>query len=499
MRRRDFLPLALAAGIPRSRAAQSKTNVLFIAVDDLRPQLGCYGHPRIHSPHIDRLASRGLRFDRAYCQQAVCAPTRASLLTGTRPDTTGVHDLQTPLNTVRPDLVSLPRHFRNNGYRTVSLGKIYHHANEDPHAWSEPPWLPKGDWSGGWRAYRDPLSDLAVRQSDAVLRAAWERERKAGGRPAPPQYGRGPAYEGPAVPDSAYPDGMTCDKAVEELRRLRDQPFFLAAGFLKPHLPFNAPKKYWDLYSPEDIELPARGEWPENMPRLAGSDWGELRAYSGIPRQGPVDETTLRMLIHGYYACVSYTDAQVGRLLAELDRLGLRENTVVILWGDHGWKLGDYGAWCKHTNFELDTRVPMILSLPGARNAGAATSALVEYVDIYPTLAEACGLAVPDHCEGKSMLPLFENPARKWKAAAFSQYPRGGGIMGYSLRTERWRYTEWIRRQSGEIEARELYDHAESPVAAVNLAGLAEHAATVRELSALLDGGRGWRKVREQV
>jgi iduronate 2-sulfatase len=212
-----------------------------------------------------------------------------------------------------------------------------------------------------------------------------------------------------------------------------------------------------------------------------------------------VDETTMRMLIHGYYACVSFLDAQVGRLLGELDRLGLRDNTAVILWGDHGWKLGDYGAWCKHTNFELDTHVPMILSLPGQKNAGGATSALVEYVDIYPTLAEACGLEVPAQCEGKSMLPLVENPRRTWKAAAFSQYPRGGGIMGYTMRTERWRYTEWISRQTGAVTARELYDHAGGDTASANLADLPEQASAVRELSAMLDQGRGWRKVREQV
>jgi iduronate 2-sulfatase len=483
----------------RARCASRPRNVLFIAVDDLRPQLGCYGHPRIKSPNIDRLASRGLRFDRAYCQQAVCAPTRASLLTGTRPDTTRVHDLQTPLDAVRPDLVSIPHHFKRNGYETISLGKIYHHPNEDPRGWSAAPWLPRSDWAGEWRAYRDPLSAVAVRQSDAALRAAYERELKAGNKVPRPTYGRGPAYEGPDVPDSAYPDGMTCDKAIQELHRLREKPFFLAAGFVKPHLPFNAPKKYWDLYSPDDIELPSRADWPENMPKVAGSDWGELRAYTGIPRKGPVDEATMRMLIHGYYACVSFMDAQVGRLLGELDRLGLRENTVVILWGDHGWKLGDYGAWCKHTNLELDTRVPMILSLPGQRNAGAATSALVEYVDVYPTLAEACGLEIPEQCEGKSMLPLLDDPRRKWKAAAFSQYPRGANIMGYSMRTERWRYTEWISRQTSDIVARELYDHAGSDVASANLADLPEQAATVKELSAMLAKGQGWRRVRERV
>jgi iduronate 2-sulfatase len=479
------------AAAPTGAAPATRRNVLFIAVDDLRPQLGCYGRTQIKSPNIDRLAHEGLRFDRAYCQQAVCAPTRASLLTGTRPDTTQVWDLQTPLNTVRPDLVSIPHHFKRSGYETASLSKIYHHATEDPQAWTTPPWLPSGNWAGGWRGYRDPMSVLAAKQNDAALRAR--------GITAQAQRGRGPAYEGPDVPDNAYQDGMTADKAIEELRRLQDKPFFLATGFLKPHLPFNAPKKYWDLYSPDDIELPSRSEWPEGMPKPAGSDWGELRAYTGIPQKGPVDEVTMRMLIHGYYACVSFMDAQVGRVLGELERLGLRQNTVVVLWGDHGWKLGDYGAWCKHTNLELDTHVPLILSVPGQKNAGGATSALVEYVDIYPTLVEACGLEIPAQCEGKSMMPLLEDPKRKWKAAAFSQYPRGKDLMGYSIRTERWRYTEWITRSNGMVTARELYDHSMSDVTSANLAELPEHASTVKELAAMLDKGKGWRKVREAV
>jgi arylsulfatase A-like enzyme len=497
MRRRDFLAAAAPGAVHGlSRLATHKLNVLFIAVDDLRPQLGCYGHRQMKTPNLDRLAREGLRFNRAYCQQAVCAPSRASLLTGARPDTTRIYDLRTPLNTVRPDLVSLPRHFKNHGYETVSLGKVYHHANEDPLAWSVPPWNPKGDWVG--RGYLDPLSVYAVRQNDAVLRTRLKKAKEAGQSVQPPEYGRGPAMEAPDVPESAYPDGKICEKALEELRRLKDRPFFLAVGFHKPHLPFNAPKKYWDLYSPEDIESPARNQWPEDMPAVAGSNWGELRAYTGIPAQGPVDETFTRLLIHGYYACVSFTDALVGRLLAELDRLDLRQNTIVVLWGDHGWKLGDYGAWCKHTNFERDTRAPLLLSIPGQKNAGAATNALVEFVDIYPTLAEACGLEVPAHCEGLSMLPLVENPQRPWKAAAFSQYPRGK-LMGYSIRTERWRYTEWIERETGSVTARELYDHSTEDTPGANLAGLAAYADTVGELSALLDRGRGWRRVQQDV
>ena len=273
------------------------------------------------------------------------------------------------------------------------------------------------------------------------------------------------------------------------------RPFFLAVGFLEPHLPFNAPKRYWDLYDREEIRLPSQLEWPEGSPEIARMNWGELRQYHGMPRKGPVPADLARTLIHGYYACVSYTDAQIGRVLGALEELGLADNTTVILWGDHGWKLDDYGAWCKHTNFEIDTRVPMILADPDfSATAGRASRALVEFVDIYPTLAELCGLGVPPHCEGTSMRPLLEEPDRKWKPAAFSQYPRRGAYMGYSMRTERYRYTEWIHRETGEIAARELYDHSAGPIATRNLAAEPEMQETVRRLSAMLDKGKGWRR-----
>lgn len=485
MLRRDFLALP-------ALAAARKRNVLFIAVDDLRPEIGCYGRPFIHSPHIDGLAARGLRFDHAYCQQAVCAPTRASLLTGTRPDTTRVYDLVSPLDRVSPGLVSIPHYFRRHGWHTVSLGKIFHHPTEDPHGWSEPPWLPLGP-ERNWRGYVDPASIETVRRNDAEMKAAWE---KAGSKEPRPPFGRGPAFERADVPDNAYPDGMTADKAVETLRRLKDKPFFLAVGFEKPHLPFAAPNRYWDLYPAARVQLPERTAWPENMPKLAGTDWGELRNYVGIPKSGPPDPELARTLIRGYRACVSFMDAQVGRVLAEIDRCGLRDNTVIVLWGDHGWKLGEYGSWTKFTNFEMDTRVPLILSVPGQANAGAATDALVEFVDIYPTLATVCGLSVPAQCEGDSMAPLLENPKRGWKEAAFSQFPRGAKIMGYSVRTARWRYTEWIERETGAITARELYDQSHGEIVTANLAALPQHARTVSELSALLDGGQGWRKVK---
>jgi len=479
-------PLARLANA--AEAGRPKRNVLFIAVDDLRPELGCYGHPRILSPNIDKLAARGLVFERAYCQQAVCAPSRASLLSGCRPDTTHIYDLRTPLRKAMPNVLSLPQHFKNNGYETVSLGKIYHHWNDDNGiGWTIPAWHPKGPWKG--RGYR----------AEASIRAMRERDKKH-----PDRKGIGPAFEAADVPDNGYPDGATADKAIEELRRLKGKPFFLAVGFLKPHLPFNAPKKYWDLYRREDIKLPANRHWPKDMPAIAGMNWGELRQYVGISAKGNLPDAQARELIHGYYACVSYTDAQVGRVLDELERLGLADDTIIVLWGDHGWKLGEYSAWCKHTNFELDTHAPLILSVPGQKNAGKKTPALVEFVDIYPTLCEAAGLPLPSHLEGTSMMPLLDAPQRPWKSAAFSQYPRGR-VMGYTMRTDRWRYTEWQDRRTHAVVARELYDHQAEPSTPlgpgpgenVNLAGRPEHKATVRELSAKLKAG--WRAARPKL
>jgi len=332
MDRRDFLRLMAAAPLARlaagAEAGRPKRNVLFIAVDDLRPELACYGHPQILSPNLDKLAARGLLFERAYCQQAVCAPSRASLLTGTRPDTTRIYDLETPLRKAMPNVLSMPQHFKSHGYETVSLGKIYHHGTDDNGiGWSVPAWHPKGEWLG--RGYR----------AEASIKAVQERDKTN-----PERKGIGPAFEAADVPDNGYPDGATADKAIEELRRLKGKPFFLAVGFLKPHLPFNCPRKYWDLYRREEIKLPANRDWPKDMPPIAGSNWGELRAYAGIPAKGNLSDAQARELIHGYYACVSYTDAQVGRVLDELGRLGLADSTAVVLWGDHGWKLGEYSA-----------------------------------------------------------------------------------------------------------------------------------------------------------
>jgi len=286
---------------------------------------------------------------------------------------------------------------------------------------------------------------------------------------------------------------MVADLAVSTLRGLskKSGPFFLAVGFARPHLPFVSPKKYWELYNPAQIELAPNPYHPKDAPEYALSNSGELRNYTNMPAEGPIPDSLARQLKHGYYAAVSYTDAQIGKVLDELDRLGLRKNTIIVLWGDHGWKLGEHGEWCKHSNVENDANAPLLLSVPGMKNAGKHTNALVEFVDVYPTLSELAGLPLPAHLEGLSAKPLLDDPNRSWKTAAFSQYPRKG-LMGYSMRTDRYRFTVWVgRNDHSKIDAVELYDHTTDPQENINVAKLPANAELVKRL---MDQWRqGWR------
>jgi len=437
-------------------ARVKKPSVLFIAVDDLRPQLGCYGHKQMLSGNIDGLAADGVIFLRSYCQVPVCGASRASLLTGVRPTRNRFISYNVWAEKDLPGALSLPKHFKNNGYHTISNGKVFHHANDCKDSWSENPWRPKG----AWRNY--------------LLEENKKLAREGAG-------GKGPAFESADVLDNTYFDGMIADKAISDLRRLKDtdRPFFLALGFFKPHLPFNAPKKYWDLYKREEIDLADNPFRPKGAPDAALHNWGELRAYEGIPRKGPLPETIARTLIHGYYACVSYTDAQIGKVLAELDRLGLRDNTIIVLWGDHGWNLGEHGLWCKHCNFETSLHSPLIVAAPGIKG-GKKTNALTEYLDIYPSLCELCNLPLPAHLQGKSFVPLMKKPKRPWKKAVFSRYYNGD-----SVKTDRYRYTEW-RRKNGEVYARMLYDHNVDWVENVNISERPENKELVKKLSKML-------------
>jgi iduronate 2-sulfatase len=475
-----FLILALVGLACSAVHAADKLNVLFFAVDDLRAEFGAYGADYIHSPNLDRLAKRGVTFNRAYCQQAVCSPSRSSVLTGTRPDTTKVWDLNTHFRKAIPDVITLPQHFKNSGYFTRGMGKLFHAGFDDPQSWSVP-----------WVQPETKHGTYGLRENNAMVGPAPKGKKKGS---------RGPAFESSDVPDNTFHDGALADMAVAALRECakKEQPFWLGVGFIRPHLPFVAPKKYWDLYDPAKITLAPNPYPPKGAPEYAVVAGGELRSYHGIP-PGPIPDDMARQLKHGYYAAISYMDAQVGKVLDALDRLGLAEKTIIVLWGDHGWKLGEHGGWCKHTNVENDTRAPLLIAAPGLKSAGRHTDALAEFVDIYPTLAELCGLSLPKHLEGMSLLPVLRDPTKSLKSAAFSQYPRGTAgksLMGYSMRTDRYRFTRWVDRKAPtKVDAVELYDHQADPQENVNIATDPKNAELVAGLTEQwLKGWRGARK-----
>ena len=429
-----------------------KLNVLFIAVDDLRPELRCYGNKEIHSPNIDALAERGTLFERTYCQVAVCGASRASLMTGLRPQTTRCWDFKTPMREMNPDALSLPQHFKAQGYETISLGKIYHATDDDfPQGWSKKP------SRGIGKHYASPAGIEAKKIASRIQRTTGVRTN-------------GPASEnGGYVSDNIYTDGAVAKAAVTRLKNYAttEKPFFLAVGFTKPHLPFNAPAKYWDLYDRAKIKVPARDKMINGLP-YDGSSWGELKNYSDIPKKTKVlNDAKTRELIHGYRAAVSYMDAQVGRLVKALDETGLSKNTIIVLWGDHGYYLGDYGEWCKHTTYEIAAKVPFIIAAPGQKK-GQRTKALTELVDLFPTLCELGGLPVPEPLHGVSLKPVLANPEIPWKKGAFSQYFKNkkniGKVLGTSIRTDRYRYTEWRKKnQSGALEDVTLIDFQGNP------------------------------------
>ncbi|MDX1970344.1 MAG: sulfatase-like hydrolase/transferase [Planctomycetaceae bacterium] len=454
------LLLNASCGITAAESAKlQKPNVLLICVDDLKPLLECYGDTTVKSPNIDRLAARGVLFERAYCNQAVCAPSRNSLLTGLRPQTLGIYDLGTNFRRSVPDAVTLPQYFKQHGYRTEGLGKIYHvgHGNsEDPRSWSVP-----------------HFSAKSIGYALPENRAELTREGALFSNQNPANLPKGAAYEFADVPDNEYGDGKIADEAVQRLMAAKErpeEPFFLAVGFVKPHLPFCAPRKYWDLYDPSSLSLPEVRQPPVDAPSYAPQFGGELRNYKDIPTQGALPDDLQRTLIHGYHACVSYMDAQLGRVLDALEANGFADNTIIVLWGDHGWHLGDHGMWCKHTNYEQAARIPMLFVMPGVAQAGARSAALVETVDIYPTLCELAGLPVPQGLDGKSVKPVLQDPTATTKEAIFHVYPRAQR-MGRAVRTARYRLVEWkqIGAPSDSAEL-ELYDYVADPSETKNLA-----------------------------
>lgn len=440
-------------------AQNNKPNVLFIAVDDLRPELACYGQSQIKSPNIDKLAESGLTFNRSYCNIPVCGASRASILSGIRPNRHRFLNFDCWQDKDVPGVVSLPMHFKNNGYTTISLGKVYHHKTDGIGSWNKV-WAAPETSQSNWRDY---LTELNVNL---------EKEGKTRGNP----------YENADVGDEAYKDGKIASQAIKELNdfKEKDEPFFLAVGFLKPHLPFNAPKKYWDLYDENKIELADNPYKPKNAPNEAMHTFGELRAYNSIPAKGAVHDSTALKMVHGYYACVSYTDAQIGKVLDELERLGLAENTIVVLWGDHGWNLGDHGLWCKHCNFETALKTPLIIKAP-EKNKNIKTEALVEYVDVYPTICNLAGLSQPFHLQGKNMSPLFDNPEQAWKDAVYCRW-----IKGETIVTKTHTYTEWFDDNTGDVSARMLYSLESDPDENENISEQKENQSLVEELSAKL-------------
>lgn len=441
-----------------------RPNILFIAVDDLKPWVSAYGDKHAKTPGMDRLAKEGIVFQNSYCQQAICAATRASLLTGMRPDKTRIWDLVTDFRQVNPNAVSLPQYFKSNGYETTGMGKIFHMGSAGPGhdapSWSIP--------------YRDPKCPIYVLSSETNAR------------------GKGKATECTEVPDDTYHDGRMTGMAIRMLDSLSlgNKPFFLAVGFLKPHLPFVAPKKYWDLYKRDEFEVAPFQKKAKNSPDVAYHVSGELKSYTDIPQFDSYSEKELdhlpvakqRELIHGYYAAMSYTDAQILQLLNELDRLDIRKNTIIVLWGDHGWHLGDHGLWNKHTNFEQATHTLMMMSIPG-KKAGIKPVATCEFVDIFPTLCELAKIPIPKYLDGVSLVPAINKPESEVKTYALSQYPRGKEVMGYSIRTKRFRYTEWFSNgyrtnlpyQAKNIIGREMYDYEKDPLEKESVIGKPEY------------------------
>ncbi len=508
-----LLPLLVAFFSCKTEVEKPQPNILMIAIDDLRPELGCYGSPVAITPNFDALASDGLLFNRAYCQQPICGPSRASLMSGARPETTNIiHNYVGLRSGNMPDIVTLPQQLQTAGYDALYVGKIFHGQDVDKElSWNREPAkidLPK------------PVLFAQKENREQQKATRIEMEAKYGDQA---RYGlaSGPVYECDAdVPDATYRDGYNAEVAMATIKELanddRDKPFFLGVGFYKPHLNWIAPKKYWDMYEGKDIPLALNDKAPEGYATMGLHPSFETRVRDGVPKIGPIDNQV--NLKRAYLSCVSYIDAQIGKLIKTLEEEGLRENTIIVVWGDHGWHLGDMGIWGKATNYEVATRVPMMIWTPDmpAGSRGKTSDALVELVDIYPTLCDLAGVELPAHLDGKSYKPLLENPEQEWKEAVFSQFPcpalrewgsiplRPGmretyfkplikemesrieaqmgdkwnkttfenDVMGYGMRTDRYRMIVWKDRSQPDAEPLyvELYDHETDPLETKNVA-----------------------------
>ncbi len=519
----SYLLIVFASLFSNSVLAQQKAkpNVLFIAIDDLKPILGCYGDNLIKTPNIDRLAKMGTVFMSNYVQQAVCGPTRASLMTGRRPDYTKVWDLKTKMRDVNPDILSLPQYFITQGYTTQGLGKIYDvrcvDKDIDKPSWTVPyykttiKYFPAQMGEPALDRYQLPETKALIAK---YIKEALDKGKTQAEANEYAQTKIKPSVECADLPDNAYIDGANMLQAKDILVQLSksNNPFFFAVGISKPHLPFIAPKKYWDLYKREDMPVAKFQEQTKNAVPVAYHNAGELRGYTDIPPLTsftdqkpfgltlPIDKQ--KELIHGYHAAVSFTDANVGKLLDALDSLGLTKNTIIVLWGDHGWHLGDHNLWCKHTNFEEATRAPLIIAAPGIKSS--KTNSQSEHIDIFPTLCELAGLSIPTSLDGKSLVPLMKNPKASVKEYSVSQYPRSNATaenerlgyadanaMGYSIRTKQYRYTIWMNNgfrstqpfNKDLIIGIELYDYKKDPLEKVNVAKDKKYAAVSKDMN----------------
>lgn len=510
--------------------AVDKPNILFIAVDDLRPELGCYDSPIAVTPNLDALAKGGLLFNRAYCQQAICRPSRASLMTGSRPETTGLFHNYVGLRDLQPDILTLPEHFVANGYESAYCGKIFHKGDTDEgRSWSRNPvkWV---------KGIKKPSGPYALPENNKMKADNMKAMLAKYGEAARRGLAAGPAYEKADVPDTSYVDGYNTQLAIATMKEMAasDKPFFLGIGYKLPHLNWCAPAKYWDMYDPAKIPMATETQAPQNGAAMGLHASFELRTRAGIPKTGPLGEDLSRTLKHAYLASTSYVDAQIGNMISALEEAGLRDNTIIVVWGDHGWHLGDMGVWGKATNYEIATRVPMMIWTPNMKTRGARTDALVELVDIFPTLCELAGVAKPAHLEGHSFVPLLEDPNKPWKKAAFSQYPNPAlrewaanplsqgmretwfgplitevedriraqqgdkwnrelfeeHLMGYTMRTDRYRLVVWQDHRNRKLDPVyiELFDHKNDPQETTNIA--ADKPKLVERLTKQLN--KGW-------
>ena len=531
MLRQLLLLIAILGHAVLSQAAE-RPNILFIAVDDLRPELGCYDSPVAVTPNLDALAADGLLFNRAYCQQAICRPSRASLMTGTRPETTGLFHNYVSLRELQPDILTLPQHFIANGYETAYVGKIFHKGDtDDDRSWSRKP----AQWLGP--DIKKPNGPYRLHENVQLRNDNFKEMFAKYGVAAKRGLASGPAFESADVPDHAYIDGYNTLLAIKTMQQMKNEgkPFFLGMGYHLPHLNWCAPTKYWDLYDSSQIPLISDGMAPTDGAAIGLHASFELRTRSNIPKYGPFEPDLARTLKHAYLASTSYVDAQIGLLIKALDEAGLRKNTVIVVWGDHGWHLGDMGVWGKATNYEIATRVPLMIRTPGMKVRGAKTDSLVELVDIFPTLCELAEIPKPKHLEGHSFVPLLDEPNRSWKKAAFSQYPNPAlrewaanplssgmretwfgplikdveqrivgqfpaawnrelfeeHLMGYTMRTDRYRLVVWRDHRHPQAKPIfvELYDHQSDPQESKNIAS--ENSTLIKELTEQLNAG--WR------